>query len=643
MSISGGEDVKVKIGKDVLVKLIRSDIDVAENYYQENIKERVEENIKLYKCDEDYYKEIMPNASKKSRFISSDIADTVEAVLAQLMKIFFGSDDVISISGRNAEDVENAKVLQDLINYQITRENNGFIEFYRWFKDALYKDFGVMKVTWERQFKTQTMTEILAYEQFEALNRDPNIEIKSFEPVVENPEADGLSMLYKVKYVTKQLKINRPVFECVPYYEFLFCPDARVQDKMLYAIHKKKVTADYLRRRGELGIYKNVEEAIEKGDMNEGELDNNIEVYNKTGGFFVDNTYADNDARKTVVIYEYWGKIDINNDGKLEDVICTISGDVILNIQENTLGEIPFAILSPVIETDGLVGKGFSSMIKQIQNFKTLLIKEFAYNIALSNDARLIINTEAVNLNDYISGMKTIRAKGNIPLQEVVMPLPFEPIHNATFSAIEYFDTIKENRTGITRYNQGLDARSLNKTATGVNLIMQASNQKLELIARVFAETGIRRLFKLLVGYNLRFIEGSQVERICGKALNVTDDDFDGKFDYIVNAGVGISSKQETIQNLNMLLNIQSNLLTKIGLANPANIYNTVYKLVELMGFKNVNDYLAQPQQQPQQPLIQQPQPPMGAPQEQAGGQEQMSPEAMQVLMQQIMAGGGNT
>ena len=36
----------------------------------------------------------------------------------------------------------------------------------------------------------------------------------------------------------------------------------------------------------------------------------------------------------------------------------------------------------------------------------------------------------------------------------------------------------------------------LNKTATGVNTLMSQSQMRMELIARVFAETGIKDLFR---------------------------------------------------------------------------------------------------------------------------------------------------
>jgi hypothetical protein len=51
---------------------------------------------------------------------------------------------------------------------------------------------------------------------------------------------------------------------------------------------------------------------------------------------------------------------------------------------------------------------------------------------------------------------------------------------------MEYMAGVLENRTGMTRYNQGLDADSLNKTASGINMVMSAAQQRQELIARTW-------------------------------------------------------------------------------------------------------------------------------------------------------------
>ena len=652
--------MKKKISDEQLLNIINADIQKANQYYENHIKPRIEQNIQLYKGDENYYKKLMPEISKKSKFVSTDIADVVEAVMAQLMKIFFGSQEVITIQGRTAEDEEPARILQMLCNYQINRLNDGFMKFYRWFKDALYKDFGVMKITWDRQYETDEYEDTLSIDELNALQANPNVKILETEDLGEQPDANGLlKQIYRVRYELKRVIKNQPVFEVVPYYEFLFDPTAINQNDMRYAVHRKLVTVDYLRKKQDDWIYKNVDKAVEVGNTDDNFFTDNIENMNKGMQMAVNSGGDQNKARDFVTLYEYWGQIDIDGDGRLENIVCTVVNNTIISLQENTLGAIPFAILSPIIENDSPIGKGFASMLAQIQNMKTMLVKELAYNVALANDGRMLINQDFVNLNDLFGNAKYIRTKGNMPLQQIAMPIPLGNIHQATFTALEYFDTVKENRSGITRYNQGLDAKSLNRTATGVSLIMQASTQRLELIARVFAETGIKRFYRLLVGYNLRFIDEEQVIRLTNHPLEIRDD-FEGKFDYIVNAGVGVSHRQETLEQLQQLLQIQTQILMPLKLVEPQHIWNTVAKMLEITGFKdverymvNINNYLQQQQLQQQtqggvngqgvntgtNQQIPQGQVNAGAPENAQGSAGTVSPEALQQLAS--MFGGG--
>jgi hypothetical protein len=217
-------------------------------------------------------------------------------------------------------------------------------------------------------------------------------------------------------------------------------------------------------------------------------------------------------------------------------------------------------------------------------------------NIALSNDPKMILSEEAININDYIEGRAAIRKKPGYQMADVAMPMPTTPLHPWTFQLLEYMETQKEARTGVTRYNQGLDARSLNKTATGISSIMSASNQRLELIARTFAETGIQEMFRFLVTLNQKFIDQETTIRVANKPLKVTPDDLAGEFDLVVSSGIQISSREQTMINLQTIMTAILQVVgTGIPVATPTNIYNLLKRWLAEMGIKNSNDYLTDP------------------------------------------------
>ena len=179
---------------------------------------------------------------------------------------------------------------------------------------------------------------------------------------------------------------------------------------------------------------------------------------------------------------------------------------------------------------------------------------------------------------------------------DAAMAMPVNQLSPQTFQFLEYLEGQKENRTGITRYNQGLDANSLNKTATGISAILGQSSQRLELIARMFAETGISELFRFMVSLNQKFVDQNTVVRLTNKQLRVSPDDLNGNFDLIVNAGISISTKESTIMTLQtMLTALMQARASGIPIVTPQNVYNLFKKWIESAGFKNYSDYVTDP------------------------------------------------
>lgn len=579
-----------KMDKETILAAVRNDIDAAESYFDSVIKPKLIERYQVYESDKSYYEKLFPKLSKRSSFTSTDVADTIEWAMPSLMRIFFGGEEVITIRGRQAEDDRKAELMQALINFQIQVQNPGFMVFYRWFKDALIGGLGVIKCWWEREHEETIHKTVFSREELDFLQQSPDVDVVAVEDL-------GNGIYYAVSYKTKKLVKNQPVFTNIPPTEFLYHPDASTIGESTFVAHRKVVTADYLRRRAEEGVYNKeaVEEAIQRGlaENSPYSLDS-LEVAIRPNQSKFTFPSTQDEARKYFTLYECYTKLDIDGDGLLEPVIVTVVNDVILRLEENLYGRPPFFVLSPVIEPYEIWGKGFADVIGDIQALKTALIRQILVNVALNNDPKVFVDTTKVNIADLVSDSAFIRVQGG-PINAAVFPLPTHPLAPWTYNLLEYLEALKENRTGITRYNQGLDARSLNKTATGIQLIMSAANQRLELIARIFAETGIKEFFRFLIGLNQRFITEDVVIRLTGQELTITPDDLQGYFDLEINAGVGVGIKEQTLQNIHMLLQLYPQLL-QMGIATPRNVYNVMKKFVETLGFKNVDDFLTNPE-----------------------------------------------
>lgn len=569
-----------------LVTALRRDISDAENYQDTVILPTVKERYEIYYADKDYYARKLPRLSKVSSLVSTDVTDTIEWALPSLIKVFTGGDEVVTVQGSSEEDDRNAEIMQQLLVYQLQRQNRFFPILYNWMKDALITGMGIIKCYWDRKEDYQLLEQSMNMRAFQELTQQ-NVEIQS----VEGPDMFGI---VRVQYLSPYYVKNAPVIENILVSELLYSSDAKSLDEANFVAHKKKVTMSYLREREQQGIYANVDQITPKpktGIMDDDQVEQVI------GDNYQGSSQEADDARAEVTLYECYTKLDWNNDGVLEDMIITIVDDVVLRVEPNYMGRHPFFAISPTKDPHRIwVKRSYAELIGELQDLKVALTRQIVQNIALTNDPKMILAEDAINIDDYVKGRAVIRKKANHPMQDVAMSMPVNQLSPYTYQFLEYIESQKENRTGITRYNQGLDANTLNKTATGISQIMGASTQRLELIARMFAETGVYELFRFMIGLNQKFIDQNTVIRLTNKELAISPDDLQGNFDLIVNAGISIASKESTQLMLqSMLTALMQVRAAGIPIVTPDNVYNLFKKWIEAAGFKNYADYITDP------------------------------------------------
>lgn len=579
------ESVLQDLNKTV-VRYVQNDIQRAEAYQASIVEPAVRERYEIYYADKDYYRQKFPILSKTSDLVSTDVADTIEWALPSLMKVFTGSDEVITIAGVTEEDDTKAETMQELLVYQLQRQNNFFTVLYNWMKDSLIVGMGIIKCYWERTEGYTTETAVLNNEALQALTQT-GVTIED----IQGPDQFGdFSVTYQLPYYRK----NAPKLENILVSEFLYSPDAKSLEEANFVAHKRKVTMSYLREREAQGVYANIDDIRVNGDYNGMNVD---QVEQVIGDNYVDINKDEQTARQEVVIYECYTKIDINNDGILEDMIITICGDTIIRMEQNYMGRHPFFAISPTKDPHRIwVKRSYAELIGELQDLKVALTRQIMQNVALTNDPKMLLDESAINIDDFVQGRKVIRMKAGHSMNEVAMPMNITPLAPQTFQFLEWIEGQKENRTGITRYNQGLDANSLNKTATGISAILGQSAQRLELVARMFAETGLSELFRFMVSLNQKFIDQQTVIRLTNKELKISPEDLDGSFDLIVNAGISIATKESTIMATQTLLTalMQAN-AGGYMVSTPENIYNLFKKWIESIGFKNYGDYITDP------------------------------------------------
>ncbi len=318
-----------------------------------------------------------------------------------------------------------------------------------------------------------------------------------------------------------------------------------------------------------------------------------------------------NPAARRVEVVEHFSRMDYEGDGKasLYKVYSGASEGQLLyrdggKLALEKIDDFPFAAMTPVIMTHRFFGRSIADIVMEIQRIKTALLRAALDNAYLANNPRVEVaesHSGDNTLDDLLisrpGGLVRTKQPGGINWQ------PVPTIGQHVFPLLEYQDARLEKRTGVTEQGQGLDPESLqNQTATAANAMVSMAQSRMKLIARVFAETGIRDLFILLHGLCRKHGSKAQTVRLRNKWVKIDPRDWKKRYDMTVEVGLGMGSKQEKISMLQLIANYQGQAMAA-GLTNlvtPANLYETAVAVTRAAGYKDGDKFFTNPKGQPQ-------------------------------------------
>jgi hypothetical protein len=157
---------------------------------------------------------------------------------------------------------------------------------------------------------------------------------------------------------------------------------------------------------------------------------------------------------------------------------------------------------------------------------------------------------------------------------------------------LEYLDQIQSKRTGVNDLAQGIDANVLqNVSATAVATMTAQSQGKLELIARVFSDTGIKELMSGILHLVCKYQNQPREIKIAGKPMMLDPREWTNKYNVQVNVGLGNGTGDEKVAMLQMILAKQEQILQQYGVSNPLvtlkQYRETLAKFINASGFKD--------------------------------------------------------
>jgi hypothetical protein len=544
----------------------------------------------------DYYQgdmsKYMAAPAGRSKAVSMDTSDTIEGMMPTLMDIFAGGDEVVRFDPVGPQDVPAAEQETDYVNHVFMQVNQGFLILYAFIKDSLLSKNGIVKVYWEKEELKERETYLdQPPEALAALLSTPDVE------VVEHTEHDGLhDVTIEAARVSEKARVVS-----VPPEEFGISRHARNIKDATYCFHDVFRTESQLIEQGfdedqvkKLPSYlvAHTVEEIARDTVNESTL--------RQGE---DNL---NTANRLIRVTEHYIKLDYekNDDPRLYRVTTAgEEGHVLLRDGEPDVIEedrIPFAAMTPIIITHRFWGRSIADLVKDIQDIKTALLRGMLDNLYLHNNPRVEVSeahTTDATLDDLLvsrpGGIVRVKQPGGINWQEV------PDITGSIYPAMQYMDATREWRTGVSRQGQGVDPNALqNQVATIANQMFNASQAKIKLIARIFAETGIKDLFMLLHATIRKHASKPAIAKLRGQWAQVDPRDWKTRDDMTINVGLGTGSKSEQLAHLQLIIAVQKEaVLGGLPIVSAQNIFNAAKELTKLAGHKDTDKFFTAPGQ----------------------------------------------
>jgi hypothetical protein len=521
----------------------------------------------------------------RSQVVSRDVHDTIEWIKPSLLKMFASGDEVVKFNPVGAEDVEAAEQETEYINHIFMQKNDGFMILHDWFHDALLLKNAYVKAEWDVKETEETERyEGLMEEQVALIMQD-----KSVEVVAADTDEYGL---YSIDVKRKK------EYGCVKYK--VLPPE---QCRVSHSCDTVSVTeADFFQHWDWVSLSSLRESGFKiDDDVNDGEASDYTEWLRSqqadSPNYGEEGYSADPSMRKVKCKWS-WIRFDKNKDGKAELLyVISVGKEVLLSEGADV---IPVAALCPAPSPHRHNGWSVADGVMDLQLIKSTMLRGYFDNLYLTNNGRYAISSR-VNLSDMLQSRPggVIRVEGDP--NGAIMPLVHPQAGAAILQGIEYIDALRENRTGVTRYNQGIDANSLNKTASGITQIMSASQQRIELIARVFAE-GVKTLFWITHKITKQNATQPETIRLRNSFIPIDPREWKTRNDLTISVGLGNGNKDQQLVHLQTILGAQAQGMA-IGIATPKNIYNAVTKLTENAGFKDTESFWTDPEKaQPQPP-----------------------------------------
>ena len=565
--------------EEKLKAILDENIDSALNYVEQEVEpDRV-------KADQYYKKMPFGNEVKgKSSVIDSTVQEVIQSSLGQLVKPFLQGSDIVEFTATKEGGAELATTVTDYVNHIFHSDNDGAQILRTWMFDALLLKTGIVKAYWDDDTDATPETyEGLSSDELAMLMSD-DVEIVEQEellgeevqvgqdPVTGEPLIQRAPSTYNVK-VMITTDASKVKIENVDPSEFLIDKHTTSIKDSTFVAQRQMLTRAQL---VDMGYDKAIVDELSTDD--ELGLDSDFD-------FSSDDDTTTDKTQELIAYYECY--LDIGNDKgqAVKHRVCYASKKI---LSSEEIDYIPFYSLCPFPLPHQFYGQSMADHTMDLQFIKSTIMRQMLDNLYLTNNSRVGAVEGQVNLDDLLNST----AGGIIRMKNpnAIVPMQVQSSASQSFPMLEYLDQMQAKRTGINDLAQGIDANVLqNVSATAVATMTAQSQGKIELIARVFADTGIKELMQGILHLVCKYQNEPREIKIAGKPMMLDPREWTNNYNVKVNVGLGNGTGDEKVAMIQMILAKQEQILQQYGVNNPLvtlkQYRETLAKFINASGF----------------------------------------------------------
>lgn len=577
----------------------------------------------------------------RSKVVATKCRDVVRGIKPSIQRVFLSTENPVEFVPRTPEDVQVAEQMTKYANYKFM-QNNGYRMLNDVFQDAMVKKCGIAKVMYEDRTENEIYTLTgLSEEEYTLVLDDDDVEVLE-QTITQQMSIDEMGVeietpIYDVK-LSKTFPDGDILITSVPPEEFFVNRNARSVDDFFVIGHSTDMTI------GDLLAMGYNEDELQGLSGTNSTIEEEAEFERR--GYAVDedeDESVDPTSRK-IVVTEAYMKVDAEGTGipQLYQFILAGSGYKMLSYE--LADEVPFAVFEVDPEPHAFFGRSLVDLIMDDQDAATAMLRGVLDNVALTNNPGLEIVDGQVSVDDLLNNEigRIVRVKQPNAIREQVIPFTA----GSTLPALQYFDLLVDNKTGVSKAAQGLDPDVLQSaTATAVAATMEGAAGQAEVMARNLAEGGMRRLFKLIANCIIKNSDKEEIIRLNNQFVSVDPRAWNADMDMIVNVGVGTGRENEKAAVLRETLQMQMSVWQQYGpnngLVTMTNVRNTLADMLSSVGLKNAERYYLPVTPESEQQLIaQKQQEAQMAAQQQEGGAPTSDPNQAFLAAEQMKTQG---